>query len=99
MGGGGGVSNNDKGFLARGLQDTARAMTQLRRGDVRPVMVTGDNHLTGVHIAKEANMFFSPLSHGVNGHPTFNTMLALVAISNTSPYLALLVICKCAGYV
>ena len=40
-------------------------MSKLRAGNIRPVMVTGDNLLTGVHIAKEANMFFSPLSHGV----------------------------------
>jgi hypothetical protein len=56
--------DND-GATLRWMQDTARAMTQLRGGDIRPVMVTGDNHLTGIHIAREANMFFSPLSHGM----------------------------------
>jgi hypothetical protein len=56
---------DDNGAPLRRMQDTARAMTQLRGGDIRPVMVTGDNHLTGIHIAREANMFFSPLSHGM----------------------------------
>lgn len=37
--------------------DTAEALGQLKAGSVRPVMITGDNALTAVHIARECGMF------------------------------------------
>jgi predicted P-type ATPase len=36
--------------------DTAEAMEQIIAGDMRPVMITGDNALTGVHIARACGM-------------------------------------------
>lgn len=36
--------------------DTKDAIQTLTEGDVRPVMITGDNELTGVHIAKECSL-------------------------------------------
>jgi predicted P-type ATPase len=36
--------------------DTAAAMTEIIAGDMRPVMITGDNALTGVHIARSCGM-------------------------------------------
>ncbi|KAJ1916557.1 hypothetical protein H4219_003724 [Mycoemilia scoparia] len=36
--------------------DTTDALTELKRGDIRPVMITGDNALTGVYIAKQCGM-------------------------------------------
>eukprot|EP00123_Amoebidium_parasiticum_P018507 comp24227_c0_seq2/m.44655 comp24227_c0_seq2/g.44655 ORF comp24227_c0_seq2/g.44655 comp24227_c0_seq2/m.44655 type:complete len:1428 (-) comp24227_c0_seq2:591-4874(-) len=40
--------------------DTPDALARLKKGSVRPVMVTGDNALTAVHIARECGMFQSP---------------------------------------
>jgi len=40
-------------------EDTSRAIHALKMGDCRPVMITGDNILTGVYIAKEAGLINS----------------------------------------
>eukprot|EP00123_Amoebidium_parasiticum_P018505 comp24227_c0_seq1/m.44649 comp24227_c0_seq1/g.44649 ORF comp24227_c0_seq1/g.44649 comp24227_c0_seq1/m.44649 type:complete len:1428 (-) comp24227_c0_seq1:888-5171(-) len=40
--------------------DTADAIAQLKKGSVRPVMITGDNALTAVHIARECRMLATP---------------------------------------
>ncbi|KAJ1895725.1 hypothetical protein LPJ81_004899, partial [Coemansia sp. IMI 209127] len=36
--------------------DTASAIAELKAGDTRPVMITGDNALTGVYIARQCGM-------------------------------------------
>ncbi|KAI9598633.1 hypothetical protein BDF19DRAFT_410707 [Syncephalis fuscata] len=41
--------------------DTTTAITELKEGDTRTVMITGDNALTGVYIARQCGM----LPHGV----------------------------------
>jgi magnesium-transporting ATPase (P-type) len=40
-------------------EETSSVLRQLEEGDVRCVMVTGDNVLTGIHIAKESGMIKS----------------------------------------
>ncbi|KAJ1674387.1 hypothetical protein EV182_003377 [Spiromyces aspiralis] len=37
-------------------EDTADALAELRGGDIRTVMITGDNALTGVYVAKQCGM-------------------------------------------
>ena len=39
--------------------ETSTVLKQLEDGDVHPIMVTGDNVLTGIHIAKECGMIKS----------------------------------------
>eukprot|EP00808_Paulinella_micropora_P014450 g24545.t1 len=36
--------------------DTAEAITKLKKGGIRPIMITGDNALTAMYIAKEGNL-------------------------------------------
>lgn len=36
--------------------DTTKAIGELKAGDIRPVMITGDHALTGVHIARKCGM-------------------------------------------
>ncbi|KAI8990019.1 hypothetical protein BDB01DRAFT_841879 [Pilobolus umbonatus] len=37
-------------------EDTASAITQLKQGDIRPVMITGDNALTGTFIGRQSGL-------------------------------------------
>lgn len=68
------VGNLDRDELESGLtcvgliifrnvpkEDTKEAIEGLRAGQVRPVMITGDNELTGVHIAKECSLISSDI--------------------------------------
>jgi hypothetical protein len=46
-------------------QDSAVAISQLKSGGIRPVMITGDTARTAVHIAREVGMLHNASSTGV----------------------------------
>jgi magnesium-transporting ATPase (P-type) len=46
-------------------QDSAAAISQLKSGGIRPVMITGDTARTAVHIAREVGMLHNASSTGV----------------------------------
>jgi len=76
--------------------DTAAAIAQLHAGDVRTVMVTGDNAQCGLYIAREANflepsstIYLGDVPKGGNGQVGFSKMDGLGYKSSISPQQAL----------